>query len=132
MMKLIDIGIDNAVAIRISGKITQSDMALLLSEMKGKIRAYGHIVMFEQIDSFEGVELAGLAEKIKYLSEMGVSSISKVAIVTDKHWLSNIVSVEDKLFQKIEMQSFPFEERERAIAFLKSTDSNFAEGLDNA
>tara|TARA_R110002167_G_scaffold15059_1_gene60654 strand:+ start:273 stop:641 length:369 start_codon:yes stop_codon:yes gene_type:complete len=122
MMELIDIGIKNAIAIRIAGKITESDMELVFSEMKGKIRAYGDIVLYEQIDSFEGVELAGIVDKFKYLFEMGISGITRVAIVTDKQWLSKIVSLEDKLFKNMHMQCFPLEDREEAIAFLNSTD----------
>ena len=121
-MELIDIGIKNAIAIRIAGKITESDMELVFSEMKGKIRAYGDIVLYEQIDSFEGVELAGIVDKFKYLFEMGISGITRVAIVTDKQWLSKIVSLEDKLFKNMHMQCFPLEDREEAIAFLNSTD----------
>lgn len=120
MLELIDIGIDNAVAFRIAGKITESDMELAFSEMKGKIRAYGDIVLFEQIDSLEGVELSGIGEKFKFLFEMGISDVRKIAIVTDKKWLSKIVSLEDKIFRNMDMQCFPFEEREQAIAFLKA------------
>jgi len=120
MMELIDIGIDKAIAIRIEGKITEAEMEEVFSEMKGKIRAYGDIVIFEQIDSFEGVELAGIVDKFKYLFEMGISNITRVAIVTDKQWLSKIVSLEDKLFKNVHMKCFPFEEREQAIDFLRS------------
>lgn len=122
MMDLLDIGMGNAVAIRIAGKITQSDMELVLGEMKGKIRAYGKIVLYEQIDSVEGVELTGIVEMFKYLFEMGISNISRVAIVTDKQWLSKIVSLEDKLFRNIEMRCFPLEEKSEAVDFLRSAN----------
>lgn len=119
MLELLEIRIDNAIAIRIAGKITQGDMELVFSEMRGKIRAYGDIVLFEQIDSFEGVELSGIVDKFKYLFEMGISDIAKVAIATDKKWLSKIISLEDKIFRNMDMRCFPLEEREQAIEFLK-------------
>lgn len=119
MMNLLDIGIDNAIAMRISGKITECDMAMVLDEMKEKVKANGDIVVFEQIDSFEGVEFLGIVEKFKYLFNMGISNISKVAIVTDKKWLAKVVSLEDKLFKKIQVKCYPLEEKEQAIDFLR-------------
>lgn len=120
MMELIDIGIDNAIAFRIEGKISEPDMALVLSVMKGKIRAHGEIVLFEQIDSFGGVELAGIVDKFKYLFEMGIRDIGKIAIVTDKKWVAKFIAIEDKIFKSFQIRCFPIEEREQAIAFLRS------------
>ena len=45
MLELVDIGIDNAVAFRSSGKLTEADMTLVLSDAKEKISRYGHIVI---------------------------------------------------------------------------------------
>tara|TARA_R110002167_G_scaffold45324_3_gene136245 strand:- start:48385 stop:48750 length:366 start_codon:yes stop_codon:yes gene_type:complete len=120
MLKMLDIGLDNAIAFRISGKVTEEDMELVFGEMKGKVRAYGDIVLYEQIDSFGGVELAGIIDKIQYLFEMGISNISRVAIVTDKQWVSKIVSFEDKIFRNIDMKCFPLEEKADAVDFLRS------------
>tara|TARA_R110001599_G_scaffold181956_1_gene374857 strand:- start:128 stop:520 length:393 start_codon:yes stop_codon:yes gene_type:complete len=122
MLKMLDIGIDNAIAFRISGKVTEDDMELVFSEMKGKVRAYGDIVLYEQIDSFEGVELAGIIDKIQYLFEMGISTIKRVAIVTDKQWVSKFVSFEDKIFRNIDMKCFPLEEKAEAVDFLRSPE----------
>jgi len=119
MLKLIDIKIDNAVAFEVSGKVTEDDMVLVLNDVKQKIERYKQIVLFERIDSFNGVEIAAMLEKFKSLFEVGLSNIVKIAIVTDKKWLSQIVNIEDKFFRKIEMKSFSVEEQGQAIEFLK-------------
>ena len=121
MLEMIDIGIDNAVALRASGKITESDMSLILSDAKAKIERHGNIVLFEIIESFEGIEIAALVEEFKYLFEVGISNISKAAILTDKKWLERIVSIEDKIFKNIEMKCFSIEDQELAIEFLRNT-----------
>jgi len=121
MLQMIDIGMDNAVAFNVSGKVTEEDMNLVLNEAKQKIQRYDKIVMLEQIESFNGVEIAGLVEEFKYLFEVGISNIVKVAIVTDKKWISHIVNIEDKLFKEIEMKCFLIEEQAEAIQFLKSS-----------
>jgi hypothetical protein len=43
MVEMTDIGIDNAVAFRMWGKVTESDMASVFSDAKEKINRYGKI-----------------------------------------------------------------------------------------
>ncbi len=119
MLEMIEIGIENAVAIRISGKITESDMALVISDAKAKIERHGNIVFLEIFDSFKGIEIAAIVEEFKYLFEVGLSNISKAAVLTDKKWIETIVNVEDKIFKNTEMKCFPIEDQDLAIEFLK-------------
>lgn len=119
MLEMLEIGIDNAVAIRISGKITEGEMSVVLDDARAKIDQFGNIVIFEQIDSFSGIEMAALVEEFKYAIEVGLSNIVKAAVVTDKKWLEVIVNIEDKIFRNIEMRCFSSDEREAAIAFLR-------------
>jgi len=121
MLKLIDIGIDNALAFQLSGKITESDMSMVLSAAKEKIESHGSIVILEQFDSFEGIEIAAIAEEFKYLFEVGMSNIAKIAILTDKKWIERMVKIEDKIFSSVEMRCFALEDQAEAIQFLKST-----------
>ncbi len=120
MLEMMEIGIDNGVAFRISGKITESDMAKILSEAKQKIKQHTTIVILEVIESFKGIEIAALVEEFKYLHDVGMSNISKIAVVTDKKWLEKIVSIEDRIFKSIEMKCFSSDEQDSAIAFLKN------------
>ena len=70
MLEMIDIGIDNAVAFQISGKITEIDMSLIHSSAKENIERHGSVVLLEKIDSFEGIEIAAIVEEFKYLFEV--------------------------------------------------------------
>ncbi|QFI36714.1 STAS/SEC14 domain-containing protein [Moritella marina ATCC 15381] len=119
MLEMIDIEMDNAVAFQMSGKITEGDMALVLNVAKEKISRYGSIMLFEKINSFSGVEFSALIEEFKYLFDVGISNIDKVAILTDKKWIEHIVNIEDKIFKSIDMKCFALEEQSQAIAFLK-------------
>jgi len=119
MITLEDIGIENAVAFHVAGKITENDMDMAFAAMKAKIKLHTNIVLYEQIDSFGGVELAGIIDKFKYLFDMGISNITKVAIVTDKGWIEKIVTLEDKLFRTIEIKVFSVEDKAQAIEFLR-------------
>lgn len=119
MLQLIDIDIDNAVAFRVSGKITEVDMSVVLDCAKEKITHYGDIVIFEQIDSFDGIEIAAIVDEFQYLFEVGLSSIKKVAVLTDENWIENVANFESKLFRQIKIKCFSTVEQLSAILFLK-------------
>jgi hypothetical protein len=119
MIEMTDIGIDHAVSFRMRGKITESDMITVLSDAKEKIKRHGNIVILEIIESFQGIEIAALVEEFKYLHQVGISNVRKAAVVTDKKWLKDIVSIEGKLFKNIEMKCFSNEDMDAAIEFLK-------------
>ena len=121
MLAMMDIGIDNALAVQISGRVTATDMQLILSNAKHKIETHGSIVVLEKIDSLEGIEIAAVVEEFRYLLEVGISNITKVAILTDKKWVPYIASIGDKLFSNTEMKCFPIEAQLEAVKFLQST-----------
>ena len=72
MLEMMEIGIDNAVAFSMSGKITERDMSLVLSDAKKKIEQHGNIVLLERIDSFEGIELSAIVEEFEYIFKVGI------------------------------------------------------------
>ena len=121
MLDVLDIGIENAIAFRIGGKITKSQMDRALLIAKEKTEKYGNIVVLEEITSFDGIEVGAIVDEFKYLIEVGMSNITKVAIVTDKNWISKIVKLDDKIFKNTEMKCFSLSEKELAIEFLKGT-----------
>jgi len=120
MLEMIDIGIDRAVAFRMAGKLTESDMSLVLSDAKEKIESHGKIVIYEEIESFKGIELAAIVEEFKYLFDVGLSNITRAVVVTDKKWIEKLVKIEDKIFKNIEMKYFSPDDKELAIKFLKN------------
>ncbi|MCJ8340069.1 MAG: STAS/SEC14 domain-containing protein [Pseudomonadales bacterium] len=119
MIEIFDIGIENAVAFRITGKIRKSDMTTIFEACKAKIAEHGDIVLLEKIESVGGIEISALLEEIKYLFELGLSNIKKVAVLTDKKWIEKVVVIENKFFPQIEIKCFAFEQQSAAVSFLK-------------
>ena len=120
MLEMIDIGIEHSVAFRISGKVTESDMSLVLTDAKEKIDRHENIVLLEQIESFEGIEISAIIEEFKYLFEVGISNITKVAVLTDNKWLEIMINIEDTFFRTIKMKCFSVGDKDSAIEFLKN------------
>ena len=112
---MLEIGVEQTVAYRLAGKITEDEMKQALAAIKGKIERYGKVYLYQEIDGFSGVELDAMIEKFKFLYANGITNISKVAVVTDKQWLHKIVDLEDKLFKSIDMQCFSLNEKEQAV-----------------
>jgi hypothetical protein len=123
MLELIDIDIDNAVAFRVSGKVTEADMSLVLERAGEKVDQYGDIVFFEQIDSFDGIEVAAIINEFTYLFDMGLSNIKKVAVLTDKKWIESVAKIESKLFAGVQVRCFSTDDQLSAILFLKECSS---------
>lgn len=119
MLKLMDIGIEDAIAFRWSGRITEIEMKSVFSALKEKIKVYGKVSVYQEIESMGGVEFEAIVEELKFLKEFGLSNISKVAVVTDKKWVQKIAEVEDRIFRKIDIKCFSTDEKNEAVEFLK-------------
>ena len=117
---MIDIGIEKAVAYRAGGKITEEEMTLVLSALKAKSEHYGEVVIYQEIESFGGVEFDAIVEKVKFLSDIGITNIRKIALVTHKKWMSRIFDVKGIVFKKIVMKGFSLGEKNAATEFLKN------------
>lgn len=119
MITIIDLAIDNVVAFSCEGKVSKADMEQILSLAKEKIAQYGDIVLYYEFLSFSGVEMAAIAEEFKFIKEIGLSHIKKVAVITDKKWVEVIVKLENTIFRSIDMKSFSTDEKSAAIDFIK-------------
>jgi hypothetical protein len=120
MLEIIDIGIENAVAFRWGGKITEAEMKSVFFALKEKIKDYGKISVYQEIESIGGVEFEGIVEELRFLKEFGLSNFSKIAIVTDKKWLKKIAKIEDKIFKNINIKCYSIDEKNAAVEFLKN------------
>jgi len=50
---------------------------------------------------------------------MGLSNISKVAVVTDQKWIMKVANLEAKVFRNMNIKCFQFNEKSLAIEYLK-------------
>ncbi|WP_211829892.1 STAS/SEC14 domain-containing protein [Kistimonas asteriae] len=122
MLELISIPIENAVAIRSAGSISEAEMAEVLAAAREKTTEYGNIVIYEEIERLGSIAPGAILEKIKYLFEVGISNIHKVAVLTDKPWIGKVVELEDKLFSQIELRCFALDDKAAALAFLMANN----------
>ena len=122
MLEMIDIGLDNAVAYRLGGKITEEEMTSALEIFREKIATGEKLVIYQEVERIGGAEFDAMVGKFKFFKEIGFnfSHFSKIAVVTHPKWLHKIVDLEDKIFKNVDMKGFPIEEKDKAIEFLKT------------
>ena len=119
MLEMIDIGVENAVAYRLEGKITEEEMKFVLSIFRKKIEKGEKLLVYQEIVSIGGVEFDAMVEKLKFLHDVGISHFDRIAVVTHKKWIHKLVDLEDKIFKSVDMKAFSVEEKDKAIEFLK-------------
>ena len=49
---MLDIGVEQAVAYRLAGKITEDEMKQALAAIKEKIESHGKVYLYQEIDSY--------------------------------------------------------------------------------
>jgi SpoIIAA-like len=119
MIEMIDIGIENAIAYRVGGKVTEDEMKSVLSVFRDKIKNGEKLLIYQEIVSVGGAEFDAIIEKLKFFSEFGLSNFSKIAVVTHKNWIHKIIDLEGKLFKKFDMKGFSIDDKDKALEFLK-------------
>lgn len=122
MLKMLDIGLDTAVAYRLEGKITHEEMVSVISIFKEKIDKKEPLVVYQEVVNIGGAEFDAMVEKFKFFKQVGMSHFKRIAVVTHKKWIHKLVALEDKLFNHIQIKGFPIEDRSQAIEFLKGND----------
>jgi hypothetical protein len=121
MIEMIDIGVENTIAYRFGGKVTEEEMTSILTIFKEKIDKGEKLLVYQEVVSIGGVEFDAMVEKLKFFREVGLSHFDKIAVVTQKKWLHKLVDLEDKLLKSIKMKGFSVDEKDQAIEFLKNT-----------
>ncbi|OEU79744.1 MAG: hypothetical protein BA873_01420 [Desulfobulbaceae bacterium C00003063] len=120
MLEMIDIGVENTIAYRLGGKITEDEMTAILTIFKEKIDKGERLNVYQEVVSIGGVELDAMIEKFKFFREVGFSHFDRIAVVAHTKWLHKLVDLEDKIFKSIDMKGFSNDEKDQAIEFLKN------------
>ena len=121
MLEMIDIGVENTIAYRIEGKVTEEEMTAILNIFKEKIEKGERLNVYQEVESIGGAEFDAKIEKFKFFRDFGFSYFNRIAVVAHTKWLHKLVDLEDKIFKSIDMKGFSVDEKDQAIEFLKDS-----------
>jgi len=74
MLEMIDIGVENAVAYRLAGKITEEEMTSALDIFRDKIDKGEKLLVYQEVESIGGAEFDAMVEKFKFLFDFFIIS----------------------------------------------------------
>lgn len=118
MMELIPMQSDNAIGLKISGKIQKQHMEKATNAVKEMMNNHDHIRIYVEIESYDGFSFGALVEDIKF-GIPNLKKFTKEAVVSDKKWIKSWISVADKLFPSIEIRHFSPEDKTEALRWVQ-------------
>jgi len=113
MIELIEIESSKAIGLRVSGKIEEEDIKLVIDAVNEKFKYEEKLAIYVELVEFGGISMKALIEDIKFAFP-NLKKFTKKAVVSDKSWHETLTEISDKLFPFIELKHFGIEEKEKA------------------
>jgi hypothetical protein len=104
------------VAVMLTGKLEKADYDSLIPEIEEKIGRFGKVNMFWEMVGFEGWDISGLWQDVKF-DIKHLNDFNRIALVGGKQWeawISNLI----KPFTTAEIRYFDLSEREEAMVWV--------------
>lgn len=121
MVEIISIEADDVIGVRVNGSINEEDLEAISKTIDDKLTRNDKLQIYAEIRSFGPVSIDALFKELKFALK-NFDIFQKKAIVTDRKWIHKIVPVTDKVFPRIALQVFPFQEQDKAIEWLSGVD----------
>jgi hypothetical protein len=107
---------DRIIAYEIDGHFKADDMRAFLTRME-KVTSQGKkALLYQDIESYEGVDIAAVGEKLKNMGKIW-KGIEKVAVIGDSRWLQLYINAVDHITPQ-QIKHFPTTEKDAAWAWL--------------
>ncbi|WP_408097342.1 STAS/SEC14 domain-containing protein [Peredibacter sp. HCB2-198] len=104
------------IEIVVDGRVTRESILDIYREVEEKGKSWGQVNFLEEFLGFDGIEPRAIWEDLRlYLKNS--SLFKKVALVTDKKWVSTLTKIADPLF-KIDVKVFPLDKISEARLWL--------------
>jgi len=119
MLTILDVGADNVAGFVLDGKIEDEEYERAVRLIEEKLQRHEKLRIYTEIQKIGGLSLQSSVKNITFKLKH-FRDFERTAIVCNKAWLDKYVSVMGKLFPSIEARSFTFEEKQRALKWIKS------------
>ena len=113
----------NVVRLRVSDKITGSDLDAIMDRLDVVMSNPGKVHVFIETSSIEGVELKGLPSYIARATPLfgKLDRFGRVAVVADQAWVRAGTRLESALLPNIRYRTFKPDERDEALEWVLGT-----------
>lgn len=120
MLEMID-SADNAIAVRIAGKITGADLDTVMTRLEAAMTAHPKVHVFVETSDIDALEIAALpgymSRAAPLLGKLG--RFGRVAVVADQAWIRIATRIESAVLPFISYRVFEPGGRDEALAWVK-------------
>lgn len=120
MIQLIPMPMEHVIGIRVSGKMEKADIVKMTRAMEEKLAIYKKINIYVEVESLHGISLDALMADIKFILPH-FRDFDKKAVVSQKHWIEQMVAIGDKWFPRAEIRHFSFDQKDDALRWIQSS-----------
>ena len=118
MIEILDDGSKDVFAIRVSGKLLHRDYQQFVPMLEKLIEEHGSVRCLVEMIDFQGVELRGLWDEIKF-DVRHARQIERCAVVGDRSWEAWMTKFSKLIFLNAEIRYFDVTERDQAREWIK-------------
>ena len=118
MINFLDEPQDDLMAVMVTGKLKKADYDNLLPVLEEKIKKYGKINLYWEMQNFEGWDLSAAWQDLK-LDLKHANHFRRVAMVGDKSWEQRLTQLM-KAFSKADVRYFGRSDAMQAKQWVKA------------
>ena len=119
MIHIVPMPMVNVIGLRFSGTMQKADIDKAAKAIEENLALHAKVNIYAEIASFEGISLEALVADIKFAFPH-LRDFEKQAVVSDKHWIENLVAIGHKLFPSTEVRHFTFDQKDEALRWVLS------------
>lgn len=120
MLRLLEESRNDLVAFRLSGQIDRTDYDVMLPILEEKIKQYGKISVYAEVQDIEDFSSRALWEDLKF-DFRHANDFKRAAVVGDQKWL-DWLTVMATPFTSAKIKYFEPRQREEALAWVQQQD----------
>lgn len=120
MLQLLEESKGDLVAFRISGHIDKNDYDVMLPVLEEKIKQYGKINVYAEMQEVEDYSLKALWEELRF-DFRHAADFKKAALVGEQQWL-DWLTVAASPFTTAKVKRFTLEQRQQALDWIQTPE----------
>ena len=119
MLELIPTGNDRVIGLHIQGTVETADFDKVIREIENQLKLHPKLRIYAEIESLEGMSPEALWKDLKFTFQH-FRDFEREAVVSERRWLEKWSNFSNKLFSSIEVKHFHFDQKQRALEWVKS------------
>lgn len=111
----------DVIALRVSGKITGSDLDTIMDRLDAAMADHPKVHVFVETQAIDGIELSGLPSYMTRAMPLfgKLDRFGRVAVVADQAWVRFGTRLESAILPSISYRTYMPEERDEALAWVE-------------